>query len=81
MRAHEYNVKNAEHKVLKLKRKKDLEAARLAAVHLLSQQAELANLEPDYEPVAYECQIPHASHRVTALHGDGDTIFCKLCGQ
>ena len=80
MKAHEFKVRKAQLKEIKRKRNQEWKAARLAAVNLLSQQADLSNVFPDFEDRSWSCQLPHASHRITSLHGDGDTIYCKLCG-
>ena len=67
-------------KIAKAKQVKELKAARLNAIELLSRQppsGAFAESERGYEGTIVN---PHPSHYIKALHGDNDTMCCKSCG-
>ena len=70
-----------QHKLKKAKAKRDTErrAVRQRAIELLARQPPGAAMDIDEWSFDGPITNPHSSHRILALHGNSDTIFCKNC--
>ena len=73
IKRHQYNLKVK-------KRQAELRAARANVIEFMSLQPPIGALDIDEGSAVGHFDLPHASHRILALQGNGDTIFCKRCG-
>ena len=76
----EYKLRK--YKVKEAKRIQDLkfQKVRKYAVGLMAMQPPAGAFDEDEWTEPGTIVHPHPSHRIAALHGKGDTIFCKNCG-
>ena len=76
----EYKLRK--YKVKEAKRIQDLkfQKVRMHAVGLMAKQPPAGAFDEDEWTEPGTIVNPHPSHRIAALHGKGETIFCKNCG-
>ena len=81
-------LKRAEYQIKKQiahkkSRKQQLEAkaARKRAIELMAMQAPPSAFNDQDFEVSSIAEHPHQSHRIIALHGQSQTIYCKNCGH
>ena len=80
LKLQEYRIRRFNIKQAKAKVDKQIKKVRMKAIELMARQPPAGAFEED-EWVAEDPIIhPHASHRISALHGSSETIFCKRCG-
>ena len=76
----EHRIRQYKRKLAMKKQKAEYKAARHRAIELLSWQAPTGTFAADEWIEAGLIEHPDPSHRIVALHGQSDTIFCKRCG-
>jgi len=76
----EHKIKMQQWKVKKRKQEAELKAARKRAVEMLAWQAPIGAFDENERGEVSPLMSPHASHRILALQGGGNTIYCKQCG-
>ena len=75
----EYRIRKHKLKKAAAKRETERKAVRQRAIELLSRQPPGAAIDIDERSFEGPLNNPHSSHRILALHGNSDTIFCKNC--
>ena len=76
----EFRIRKHQLQVAKRKKESEARALRAQSIELLSRQAPVAAFELEERTDLGEFQIPHFTHRILALNGNSDTIYCKACG-
>ena len=77
----EYLIKKQQAKKKIRKLQLEAKAVRKRAIELLSMQAPLSAFDESELEGSYIAEHPHQSHRINALHGNNQIIFCKQCGH
>ena len=80
LRLQEYRIRRFNLKQAKAKIDIQVKKVRMEAIELMARQPPAGAFEEDEWTAEKPTIHPHASHRITALHGNSDTIFCKWCG-
>ena len=76
----EHRVRQYQRRLAKKKQEAEYKVARCNAIELLSRQAPTGAFALEEWIETGPIEHPDPSHRVVALHGHSDTIFCKRCG-
>ena len=76
----EAKVKRHQFQMKQKKRQAEIKAARKVAIQLLAMQAPAGAFAENERDEVGEFDLPHSSHKILALQGEGDTIYCKRCG-
>jgi hypothetical protein len=77
----EFRVRQYKLKKAKAKQDNELKAVRRRAIELLAMQPPSGAFEIEEWGEGGPITNPHSSHRIVALHGNSDTIYCKRCSS
>ena len=80
LKLNEYRIRQYQRKLAKKKQETEYRIARSNAIELLSRQAPIGTFALDERIDTGPIEHPDPSHRIVALHGQSDIIFCKRCG-